>query len=144
MNCDPRLRNALDQPTPLQIPGYYRARIEALKTQFCHSIEMVPVKVPDLGWFNCYAYALGVSDEKRYLDLAQQYQTAVLINSKFVADLLGRGELVEVQPDDVLPNDTVLYFDGDLLRHAGRVIAVAPQIVVQSKWGPHGVYSHPL
>jgi hypothetical protein len=104
---DPRLRTALDHPTVLPLPGYCRARIKALKTEFFHNIEMLPIEFPELFFFNCFAYALGVSKEKRYLDLAQQYKRSALINSKFVANLVSRGELVEVQVADVRPNDVV-------------------------------------
>jgi hypothetical protein len=141
---DPQLRTALDHPTPLPLPGYCRARVKALKTNFRHSIEMLPVEFPELLWFNCYAYALGVSKEKRYLDLAQQYKRSGLIDSKFVTDLISRGELAEVQVAEVRPNDVVLYFDGDQLRHAGWVASVDPQIIVWSKWGTNELYSHPL
>jgi hypothetical protein len=144
MANDPRLRSALSEATQAQTAEDYHARFRATKAQFRHNVEMLPVTSPELKWFNCYAYALGVSNERRYLDLARRYQTSVLINSDFVADLLRSGELAEVQLADVQPNDVVLYFAGDLLKHGGRVVSVKPSMVVQSKWGPHEVHEHPL
>lgn len=144
MASDRRLRSALSKATQAQTAEDYHARFRAAKAQFRHNVEILAVTDPELKWFNCYAYALGVSTERRYLDLARQYQSSVLINSIFVAELLHNGVLVEAQLADVQPNDVVLYFAGDLVKHGARIVSVKPNMVVQSKWGPHEVHEHPL
>jgi hypothetical protein len=80
------LREALEAATKLRIAEEYRARLQELRAQFHHTIEVLPGNFSDLQWFNCFAYALGVSDDARYRDLAKKFESSVLINSRVVSD----------------------------------------------------------
>ena len=62
----------------------------------------------------------------------------------FVSDMLKRGEFVEVPVADAQPNDIILYFSGEVLKHAGQLHSVSPHTIVRSKWGGDEVHEHPL
>ena len=138
------LREALEAATKLRVPHEYRARLHELKNQFNHSIEILPGVYTELQWFNCFAHALGVSGAPRYLELAKERQSSVLVNSDLVSDRLAGGELIEVAADHAQTGDIVLYFAGDELSHAGVVITAGPVPRRESKWGGAELHIHPL
>lgn len=68
----------------------------------------------------------------------------MLISSRFVSDMLKRGEFVELPVADAQPNDIIFYFSRDVLKHAGQLHSVSPQTTVRSKWGGGEIHVHPL
>jgi hypothetical protein len=143
MPGDPKLRKALSEATQMRTAEDYRSRIRALKSEF-DGFEALYCNSSELQWFNCYAYAMGVFDEARYLNLARKKGTSVLVNSEFVNGMLNRNTLAEVQEADAQPGDIGLYFAGNALQHAGRIHVVTPCLIIRSKWGPHEVHEHSL
>jgi hypothetical protein len=138
------LRRALDDASAMRVAPEYRARLEQLRQRYHHNIRILDDGAGRLERFNCFAYAVGVWQGTRYERLVDRTQSSVLINSAFVADMLARGKLAEVQRREVQPNDIVLYFSGNELKHAGRIVSISPELAVHSKWGGNEVHAHPL
>jgi hypothetical protein len=138
------LRRALDDASAMRVAPEYRARLEQLRQRYHHNIRILDDGGGRLERFNCFAYAVGVWQGTRYERLVDQTQSSVLINSAFVADMLARGKLTEVQRREVRSDDIVLYFSGRELKHAGRIVSTSPGLTVHSKWGGNEVHAHPL
>jgi hypothetical protein len=138
------LRRELDAASKIRVKSEYQRRLGLLKDRFQHSIRVLPDGKERMERFNCFAYALGAWNNPRYERLVDQSNTSAVTNSVFIMDVLNRGELVEVIPEAVQPNDIVLYFANDQLKHAGRVNVVAAELVIHSKWGGNEVHEHKL
>jgi hypothetical protein len=85
-----------------------------------------------------------VWDKPRYERLVDQTNNSVLMNSGFIMERLDRGESIEIDAAEAQPNDIVVYFAGDQLKHAGRIIAVSGKLTIRSKWGGNEVHEHEL
>ena len=136
------MRGELDAASEIKSSVAYRLKLEDLKSRFQHSIRVIPAEA--LQRFNCYAHAFGICESPRYDALVTQTQNSTVMNSDFVKALLARAELMEVPDHEVQVNDIVLYFNGEDLKHAGRVSRIAGGFTVHSKWGGNEVHEHKL
>jgi len=135
MSGNESLRRELDAASTIIFPSAYLAKLDELKKRFQHSIRVLPEAAGKIARFNCFAYAFGVWDKPRYERLVDQTNNSALMNSGFIMERLDRGELIEIDAAEAQPNDVVVYFAGDRLRHAGRIIAVSGKLTIRSKWG---------
>src|SRR5262245_6022615 len=97
----------------------YRFRLEELRAVHQHAIEIVSSDV-EVRTFNCFAFATGVYRLPRYQELVAAKQSSVLVNSGLIGALIDSGELQPIQ--DSMPGGLAIYFDGDRIVHAGRVL----------------------
>lgn len=144
----PALRDALDEACTLREPIEHRARIEILRTQFCHCIEITEdPPAPDSARPTCYAFAFGLAYDTTYRRLMIERRAAAKtpIHSGFVADMLNEGVLAE-RVVLVRSGDIVVYFDADGPAHAGVVVEALEGLVrVRSKWSAAlDVHEHDL
>lgn len=118
--------------------GTYQRRIEDLRRAHGHAITILPCD--DIQRFNCYAFATGVSGLPGYATLVDRRQNSALLNSTFVGQLIADGVL---QLSDVaVPGGVAVYFDGDRITHAARVLDTTERL--SSKWGPSDLHEHGL
>jgi hypothetical protein len=146
MTGNESLRRELDAATAILKPSEYPKRLAELKEKFQHSITVLSEGAEKMRRFNCFAYAYGVWSNDRYISLVDDTLNAAVMDLAFVMDEIERNEIVEFAADAAQPNDIVLYFAGDQLTHAGRVVAVAckGELTIHSKWGPTEVHVHAL
>jgi hypothetical protein len=144
MSGNESLRRELEAASTIIFPPAYLAKLDDLKRRFQHSIRVLPEAAGKIARFNCFAYAFGVWDKPRYERLVDQTNNSALMNSGFIMERLDRGELIEIDAAEAQPNDIVVYFAGDQLRHAGRIIAVSDKLTIRSKWGGNEVHEHEL
>jgi hypothetical protein len=91
--------------------------------------------------FNCFAYALGIWDHPDYIGIVNDESDSSVINSGRMAEMLGKGVLVEIDSHEVKANDMVLYFHGRKVTHAATLDDTG---ALRSKWGRNEVYEHGL
>lgn len=107
-----------------------------LKQKYEHSISIVASTIP-LREFNCFEYALGLSDIEIYRDMKKKLTYAgfggVFCNSYFIRWLMDK-KLIAGHGDLILYES----IHGDLY-HAGILI---DKIRVTSKWGTGCIYNH--
>jgi hypothetical protein len=144
MTRNDSLRLELDAAGAMKVSAEYRARLALLKKKFQHTIVVLSDGPGRIKRFNCFAYAFGIWNDPRYERLVSRAKNSALMNPAFVMQWLGGAGIIDVTDDAVRPNDVVLYFTGDRLMHAGRVVAVSAERTILSKWGGNEVHEHKL
>ena len=111
-----------------------------------HSVRMVNTTVPEFRWLNifvnCYAYALGLNQIRRYQELVKRYGRFAIPDGSFVRRLIDDGLLNEIPREKAGRGKLVIYCDGDDPRHAG--VVTTGTMRVRSKWGGNELFDHPL
>ena len=143
MAGDQRLRHGLAAVGSIAMTGDYVEQLAALGNETRHSVIVRDEGTGAIDRFNCFAYALGIWQSPRFERLVERRNDPALLNAAFVEWLQERGDLLEVEEQAVAPDDIVLYFSGDQLRHAGRIASLGP-MTVHSKWLGMRVHSHEL
>lgn len=112
-------------------------KIAALHSEYAHSIRVVCPALP--GKYNCFAFALGLHESKKYLLVAQKSKPNVFANSAFVSYLISEKILRPI--DCTAPGQKVIIYCVDgVPKHAG---IISKQRVI-SKWGPGQFFEHEI
>jgi hypothetical protein len=133
------LRTRLEQITsgPFSDANFWPDQIRILGLTFPHTIQVIDASVDRLS--NCFAYALGVSSDPRYREIAawlpDTQQKHCLADGQFVLHLINSG-IVQADPNGEL----IVYFVHQFPQHAGLLVGSR----VQSKWGTGPVFQHEL
>jgi hypothetical protein len=135
------LRQELDEANLLRVKTDYQIRLEELKGRYGHTITILQDGADQIERFNCFAYALGVWNEPLYRELVDQWRSSSLIDSQFVSEMIERGDFAE---SESRPENLVLYFAANQLRHAGIVENASAEPTIRSKWGGNEVHRHKL
>jgi hypothetical protein len=115
--------------------------ISALRTECPHSIREVHPAQP--GRYNCFAFALGLHQSEKYLEVAARSKPNIFADAAFVSQLIYEGLLRRI--DCATPGEKlIIYFRDGAPKHAG----VLDGDRVTSKWGDgyffeHAVYEVP-
>jgi len=116
--------------------------ITELGLRLPHSITLVSKAIPgDAATYSytCFQHAFELTaPPKLIVDIATLWRH-VYPNSKFVAYLIEH-HLEEVSAGDVRDQGVVVYFNGGVARHAGRVQGDS----IVSKWGTAHLWRHAL
>jgi len=116
--------------------------IAELGLRLPHSIALVAKAIPgDAATYSytCFQHAFELTEPPQLIvDIATLWPH-VYPNSKFVAYLIEH-YLEEVGSDEIRDRDVVVYFNGGVARHAGRVQGER----VVSKWGTAHLWRHAL
>lgn len=111
-------------------------KLKDLKQEYEHSVSLVASTIP-LHEFNCFEYALGLSDIEKYRDMKKKLNYAgfggIFCNSHFIGWLLNK-KLIAGHGDLIIYKS----IHGDLY-HAG---VLTDKIRVLSKWGSGCIYNH--
>ncbi len=110
--------------------------IAALQTECPHSIrEVHPVRP---GRYNCFAFALGLHQSEKYLEVAaRRHKPNIFANAAFVSHLIHDGLLRRT--DCATPGEKlIIYFRDGAPKHAG----VLHKDRVTSKWGDAQFFEH--
>ena len=113
--------------------------LENIRRSRAHSIEVIESDhlFHEWGTYNCFEYALGLTDSRDYIEVKKQN---VFANSEFINFLLENG-LIEKNGND----GVIIYFGEGAPKHAG----LFQSSKINSKWGTslvfnHGVFEVPL
>ena len=101
-------------------------KIEQLKQQHSHDIELYEPARKDAPYHNCYMYALGVA----YDDIDEPGQ---ILNSKFIRQLIEDGILENLGDSSTAPDGAIIIYldESEMPVHAG--IKSGNKVI--SKWG---------
>jgi hypothetical protein len=142
---DDELRSALDRITETHIGeavGAQRQLVGELASSPGHSISMVREAVCDdqsTFKYTCFQYAFGLVDPPQAIvDIATLHQN-IYPNGEFVEHLIASW-LEEIDPRDANDDDVVVYSDGGMPTHAGKVRGG----MIESKWGTAHLWRHRL
>jgi len=122
------LRQALQQITEDRSGWPHRERVEALKSEFEHSISWISGARDGPNGYNCFMYALGMQIIS--VTVWRLGQRDVFPDSVFALHVVETA-CDRVQAEDVREGDMVLYVTGDMLKHAG---IVQENGRIRSKW----------
>lgn len=94
--------------------------------------------------FNCFAYALRLDGNPQFDQCVKAHGThpEPLIHSRFIEHLLRQGIVTVRRGIDYSCDDVVLYYQGQQMKHAARVVTANGKLV--SKWGVGRIYEHDL
>lgn len=111
--------------------------LENLKERYDHTVSIIPSHIP-LFEFNCFEYALGLSNVEAYRDMKKKLTHAgfgsVFCNSYFISWLI-KHKFIERGSGDLLLYESIY---GDIY-HAGTITADKK---ISSKWGTGCIYNH--
>jgi hypothetical protein len=125
------LREWLQAITDQYSAEHWPLQLLALQTRIPHSIAPVDDSIDRLA--NCFAYALGVSNDSEYRRKAQAKCSNVLVNADVVLRLLAAGDMRESSAGEI-----AVYFEAGNPSHAGVVTGDT----ITSKWGSGLVFQH--
>jgi len=110
-----------------------------MRSRYPHGIELANdpdvAKIP-LDRFTCFMHAFGLAESTVVAQIASALDR-VYPNSEFVAFLADRS-LERVSTEEAREGDIVLYWDDEIIAHAGRVRSGR----VLSKWGAGHLWEH--
>lgn len=132
------LRAQLQQITDTEDLLRHRPMLETLRQEIPHSIKMLSGPNENLR-YNCVMYALGIEEDREYIDLVFACPEKVHGNTAFVQYLIQNGDLDEQKhPASGL---LAIYFNESVVRHISRLISESR---VVSKWGCGHLYEHDI
>jgi len=135
------LRQRLDQIAAGSEVPQHPALVAALRAHDAHVVEIAQdddVAQLSLDKYNCFEYAFGLAGSQSVIQIASVL-ASVYPGADFVSFLI-TNYLFEVPADRALDNTVVIYFDGQTITHAGRMVSSG----VQSKWGTGHLWKHGL
>jgi hypothetical protein len=131
-------RARLEQITTGRHAEAWLKLLEDLRAEYSHSIRLEEVALSR--GFNCFAFALGLTESAAYKIVARETdEPNVFADEEFVEWLFRRDVLGPPSSDD--EETLVVYFAGTQPKHAGRRTASGR---VMSKWGTGFWFSHEL
>jgi len=136
----PRLRDRLTEITENPRVREHAAQIEALRAETGHSIS-VEQSVRPLQKYTCGMHAFHLAGNPIYERVATSGNGETFAGTEFINFLLQQQLLIHRPFEAVVTNDLVVYFDGIVFRHVGRV--AGPSRVL-SKWGTGCLCQHAL
>lgn len=113
-------------------------RVEALRSEFGHTIKIVNSDLPISG-YTCAVHSFCLVNDPTYIDVASFGLGKTFAGAEFIHFLLGQGLIEERMPEASTVGDLVLYFDGAAFKHVGRVSEGGR---ILSKWGLGYLYEH--
>ena len=132
------LRAQLQQITDTQDLSRHRPMLEVLRQEIPHSIRMLSGPNENLR-YNCVMYALGIEEDREYINLVLACPEEVHGDTAFTQFLIQNGDLDEQKhPASGL---LAIYFNEGVVRHIGRLISESR---VVSKWGWGQLYEHDI
>jgi hypothetical protein len=142
MSGNPALRSELDAASKLRVSSEYRERLQALQSEFGHSISILADGHGRIGRFNCFAYALGLWNHDTYTMHVDRDGSSAIVNSEFVQRMMKDSELGEIEASKAQAGDMIVYFHKDRATHAGVVASAGDAMSLHSKWGGNEVHQH--
>lgn len=110
MSGNRKLREALDAVSSLTDWNVYLHTLKSCRTQFDHGITVLPDGKGRLRRFNCYAYALGLSDHADYISAVDLSMNSAIVDTRFMKSMVQRGLLVERSSPQLCAGDVVRFF----------------------------------
>jgi hypothetical protein len=132
------LRELLQKITDDGDPASHPKVIAELAIEQPHTIKCLTGPADKIEKFTCVMHALGIEFNSEYIDLVERLPSVIYASTNFVHFLLQKRELIE---RSIAPNLLIIYFDGDPVKHIGRM-ATAER--VRSKWGIGHLYEHAI
>lgn len=125
------LRQLLETIPTLELTEQ-EAKLESVRKSNRHSISKIDSDYlfHDWGTYNCFEFALGLTEFPDYVNVKKQN---IFANSEFIGFLLKNGHIEEDGNEGV-----IIYFNGEIPKHAGQF----RNNRVQSKWGSGLVFNH--
>ena len=134
MNLREKLQHITDEFPVEQHP----LKIQELSPSYGHSIKLVDSQCP-IAEYTCVVYSFGLTEDPTYLSVASFGFGRTFAGAEFIHFLLDRRLLTERQTGQIFTGDLVVYFDGALFKHVGKVLASSQ---VLSKWGTGHLFMH--
>jgi hypothetical protein len=128
------LRSSLQEITTTEDIEHHPQIIEALRSQFPHTIEIYERANPAFPR-NCFECALNLDQEVTHW-VCDFGLPELFAGSMFALELILH--MTKISESDATDGDLVLYFDKQIPTHAGRF----KESQVVSKWGKGHVYKH--
>jgi len=141
MSGNAALRRELDEAIKTPYPEIYREAIERLRSQFGHSISILPDGKGRTTRFNCFAYGLGIWEHPDFVKKVDDAGNSAILNSQIIRAMIDDGTLKAVAKADVQTGDTAIYFHKEKVTHAA---VIGENKVFRSKWGSDEVHAHGL
>lgn len=131
-----RLQKMTEELPVEQHPG----RLEALRTEFGHTIKIVDSEIP-IGGYTCGVHSFSLVNDPTYLEVASFGFGKTFAGADFINFLLYHGLIEEKLSEAATVDDLVLYFDGVAFKHVGKVSEGGRTL---SKWGQGYLFDHPV
>ena len=128
------LRSSLYDITQNHDLATHAERIEALRRDSAHSIQILPDQAPP-NEYNCVMHALGLSKDDFDVPALAASQT----KTRFIDFLIGRGYLIP--QSNTITGSLIVYSMSGAAQHIGRMISNSR---VESKWGTGHLYEHAI
>src|ERR1700686_3176892 len=108
MSGNTALRLALDEACKLRFRHQYTETLEKLRSEFGHSISMLPDGSGRIERFNCFAYSLGLWNLDDYIRRVDAEANSAIVNSQFIDAMLGDGALKELRATAAMPGAVLI------------------------------------
>jgi len=118
--------------------GDHPARVEQLAAEIAHTIVLRESAHP-LDRYTCAVHAFHLVEDPTYLKVVTTGLGSTFAGAEFIEFLLTHHLLKFRDEGDQHADDLVMYFEGEVFRHVGRVLESGR---VLSKWGTGCLWEH--